>query len=101
MDYKIKWSPSAASHLEQICEFIAQDSKAYARVFAQKLLTIVENIPLFPKAGRIVPEYYDDNLREHIYGNYRIVYRIESDAVEIIAICHGARPVEQAMGDIH
>lgn len=92
MGFEIRWAPHAALHLEQICDYISQNSEAYARIFAEKVLSIVGEIPLFPRAGRVVPEYSDENLREHIYGNYRIVYRLKEDFVEIAAICHGARP---------
>jgi len=51
----------------------------------------VKDIPLFPKAGRIVPEYQDENLREKIFQNYRIVYRIKGDFIEIVIISHSAR----------
>jgi toxin ParE1/3/4 len=75
MAYSIKWSPMAASHFEEICGYIAKDSRHYAVLFAKKIVSIVKTIPQFPKAGRIVPEYNDENLREKIYENYRIVYR--------------------------
>ena len=91
MALKIKWSPRAASNLEEICEYIAKDSEYYAILFAKRVTSIVKAIPLFPKSGRIVPEYEDENLREKIYENYRVVYRLKEDIVEIAAICHGAR----------
>ena len=97
MDVTIRWSPKAASHLEQICEYIAIDSEIYARIFAKKVLSLVEGIVLFPEAGRIVPEYNDPKLRERICGNYRIVYRLKNDAVEIAAICHGSRLLERLL----
>lgn len=87
----LKWSPKAASNLEEICEFIGEDSAHYAFLFARKVVALVKTLPVFPESGRIVPEYGDPNLREKIYNNYRIVYRIREDAIEIVAICHGAR----------
>jgi len=51
----------------------------------------------YPKSGRIVPEYGEPSLRERIYQGYRIVYRLRADAVEIVAICHGARRIEKAL----
>ncbi len=51
----------------------------------------IKNIPSFPEAGRIVPEYQDKNLREKIFQNYRIVYRIKGDFIEIVTISHSAR----------
>lgn len=99
MDFPItiRWAPRAASHLEQICEYISQDSETYARIFAERVLSIVEATASFPKAGRVVPEYNDPNLRERIYGSYRIVYRLKGDVVEIVAICHGAQPIEKVL----
>jgi len=91
MAYKIRWSPRAASNLEDICNYIAKDSEHYASLFAKKVNAIIESIPQFPKAGRIVPEYGDENLREKIYENYRIVYRLKGEVVEIAVICHGAK----------
>ena len=72
MDFPIRWAPRAASHLEQICEYISRDSEIYARIFVEKVLSMVEYIASFPKIGRVVPEYNDPNLRERIYGNYRM-----------------------------
>ncbi len=54
---------------------------------------MVEDMATFPRIGRIVPEYRDPNLRERIYSNYRIVYRMKDEVVEIAAICHGAQPL--------
>lgn len=97
MDYSLKWSPRAALHFEEICDYIARDSKYYSALFAKRIISIVKSIPQFPKAGRIVPEYNDENLREKIYENYRIVYRIKSEVIEIVAICHGARPLKNIL----
>ena len=97
MAYSIKWSPKAVLHFESICDYIARDSRHYAALFARKILSLVKAIPQFPKAGRIVPEYNDENLRERLYENYRIVYRVKEEVIEIVAICHGARPLENIL----
>jgi plasmid stabilization system protein ParE len=94
MAFKIKWSPRAASNLEEICNYIAKDSEYYASLFAKKVNNIVKSIPQFPKSGRIVPEYDNENLRERIYESYRIVYRLKGEIIEIVAICHGAKPLD-------
>jgi plasmid stabilization system protein ParE len=97
MAYNLKWSPRAASNFEEICEYIARDSKYYAALFAKKVIAIVKSIPQFPKAGRVVPEYRDKNLREKIYESYRIVYRIKGELIEVVAICHGSRLLENVL----
>ena len=51
----------------------------------------MEQVGQFPESGRIVPEIGDEVLREVVHGNYRIVHRLGSEAVEIITVHHGAR----------
>lgn len=91
MAYQIRWSPKAVSNLEDICNYIAIDSEFYACLFVKRINAVIKDIPQFPKAGRIVPEYNDENLREKIYKNYRIVYRLKDNFVEIVSICHCAK----------
>jgi len=59
----------------------------------------IKSIPAQPELGRVVPEYGNRSLRERIYQGYRIVYRLGSGAIEIVAICHGARRIENAVED--
>ncbi len=100
MAQKIIWSSRAASNFEEICNYIAKDSEVYATIFAQKINEIIKSIPQFAKAGRIVPEYRDDTIREKIYENYRIIYRIKGEFIEIVAISHSAKPLENMEGRI-
>ncbi|NOR47340.1 MAG: type II toxin-antitoxin system RelE/ParE family toxin [Methanosarcinaceae archaeon] len=88
---RIIWSPNASDDLESICEYIAIDSEYYARLFAKRVIKAIERLIVFPESGRIVPEYNLRNIREIIYQNYRIVYRVKSETVEIVTIVHGAR----------
>ena len=94
MALKIIWSPQGASNLEEICDYISKDSEYYASLFAKRVIKIIKSIPGSPRLGRIVPEYNEENLRERIYGNYRIIYRIKPETIEIAAICHGSRLLE-------
>jgi toxin ParE1/3/4 len=91
MAKKIIWSPYAAQSLEDICSFIERQSEHYAAIFAQRIIAVIELIAEFPESGRIVPEYNNPALRERILGNYRIVYRLKKDAIEIALIIHGSR----------
>lgn len=45
----------------------------------------------FPKSGRIVPEFDSDVIRELIEGNYRIVYKINSNHIGVVRVHHSAR----------
>ena len=99
MAITIKWSPKAAKQLETLVEYIAEDSPRYAAIFARRIMQTVRAIPANPKLGRMVPEYGTPNLREKILQGYRIVYRLTPHAVEIAAVCHGSRPIQNAIED--
>jgi len=85
--------------LETIIEYIAADSPRYAAVFAKRIMQAVRAIPANPEMGRIIPEYGDTKLREKILHGYRIVYRITPQTVEIAAICHGSRLIQNALDE--
>jgi len=79
--------------LDAACEYIAQDSPRYAYLFAERIVRKIETIPQYPWLGAVVPEYGREEVRERLFQNYRIVYRVRGDAeaVEIVAIIHAAR----------
>ncbi|MFQ5639358.1 MAG: type II toxin-antitoxin system RelE/ParE family toxin [bacterium] len=88
---RITWTDQALEDLDAICEFIARDAPRYAQVFADRIFESVERLESFPKSGRMVPELEIETLREIIFGNYRIVYRITDNEVEILTVFHGSK----------
>jgi plasmid stabilization system protein ParE len=48
----------------------------------------------FPQAGRKVPEFDDENIRELVVYSYRIIYRLREDEVLIVAVIHGKRVLQ-------
>jgi plasmid stabilization system protein ParE len=46
---KLIWSPKAIAALEEICEYLAQDSECYAKLFAQRVVALAERIGEFPQ----------------------------------------------------
>ncbi len=87
---EIRWTHQAADDLESITEFISQDSSHYARFFALEIIEAIERLGDFPELGRVVPEKDDPIIREIIMGNYRIVYRLKDNLIELLTIHHGA-----------
>jgi toxin ParE1/3/4 len=45
----------------------------------------------FPRAGRKVPEFDNENIRELLAYSYRIIYELKLDEVMIAAVIHGKR----------
>ena len=91
MAYRVEWSSRAIKDLEAIAEYIALDSTAYAAAVVTTILKTTRTFSRFPLAGRIVPEFSDENIREWFVYSYRVIYRIESDVVIIATIIHGKR----------
>ena len=83
---KVLWTPRAIEDLKTISRFISTDNPQAARRFSDKLKRRAELLCKFPNRGRIVPEISRDDVRELISGNYRIVYRIQKDAVHLVTI---------------
>ena len=94
MDLEVKWSPEAIEDLESIAEYIARDSEYYARAVVSEIFSVTRGINEFPLIGRIVPEIGDEHIRERFIYSYRLVYRIESERILIVAIIHGKRLLE-------
>ena len=69
---KIKWTNFAVQDLDEIGEFISKDSVRYAQMTVKYLFESPSLLKIHPKAGRIVPEFNEENLREIIRGSYRI-----------------------------
>ena len=76
MAHRVTWSPRAVEDLEAIARYIAVDSSAYAAAVVKTVLATTRKVSKFPFAGRVVPEFKDENTREWFAYSYRIIYRI-------------------------
>jgi toxin ParE1/3/4 len=90
---KVHWTDTAEGHLDAIYAYIALDSPEYAKRIVDRLTRRSQQIADFPLAGRRVPEYDADEIREVIEGPYRIIYHIKPDQVDVVAVIHGAMDV--------
>ena len=88
---KLIWTDPSIEDLRSIREYIARGSDYYAAHLVEQVVLSVEKLLQFPRLGRVVPEAQDDNIRELVYQNYRIIYRIARERIEILAVVHGSR----------
>ena len=86
---KIVWSPLAVDRASEIAEYIAQDKPSAADKWINTVFSKIEKLASLPEIGRVVPEIKNDQFRELIYGNYRIIYRIDKKQISILTIRHG------------
>lgn len=102
---KIIWSPLAIERASEIAEYIAQDKPSAAEKWIDTVFAKVETLSSTPETGRVVPEIRNSKFRELIYGNYRIIYRIEENEISILTIRHGMQilPIDEILppgGDV-
>lgn len=95
----IVWSPLAVDRASEIAGYIAQDKPSAAEKWTKTVFSKVERLKTSPKIGRIVPEIKNNQFREIIYGNYRIIYRLETEQISILTIRHGKQilPIKEIM----
>lgn len=94
---KVAWTDEAKAHLAGIHEFIKRDAPFYAAQTVDKLTRRIDQLIDHPRSERIVPKYDDENLRELILPPYRLIYRIKTDRIDIIAVFHGAQQLPDAL----
>lgn len=96
---RIRWSPLAVDRVSEIADYIAQDDPLAADRWVRSVFDRVKQIKNFSKSGRYVPEINRKDIRELVYGNYRIIYRIETKVVSVLTVRHFKQilPIE----DVH
>jgi len=93
---RIEWTDPAIADLAAIRDYIARDSEQYATRFVGRIIEAVEKLTSFPELGRRVPESRNrDRVRELLFQNYRIIYRITANRIQIITVLHGARDLRR------
>jgi len=91
MDFVVTWSPQAREDLNDIAAFIAKGSPRYASAVVGEILLAGRRLAQFPRRGRMVPELGDEDCREVFVYEYRVIYLIGGQTVQVLAVIHGRR----------
>ena len=93
MAVNLIWSLVAQEDLKGVIDYIRHENPVAAENISRAIVERTELLASFPEMGRIVPERADPQIRELVYQNYRIIYRLRPTGhiLEIIRIWHGAR----------
>jgi len=87
---RLRLSPCVPGDLEEIAEYIAQDSPRHATRMLHLLRARMKEIARNPKIFRLRPEIGAE-ARLATVGNYVILFRIRQNAVRIERVVHGSR----------
>ena len=94
---KIIWSPLSAEQLIEISEYIAEDNLESSIKWVESIFEIIERLQPYPESERVVQELNNPHIREIIYMNYRIIYKIRQEELFILTVRHFKQilPIEE------
>ena len=87
---RVEWSDTALERVDEIALYIAADDHDAAVRWVVDLFDAVEALGEFPESGRMVPELGSREIRELIFGAYRVFYRVGT-IVEVMTVRHGSQ----------
>lgn len=85
------WTEPAKADLRSIHDFIAHDSKHYAKKVTQDIREKTDVLDHLPRMGKMVAEIGDKNVKELSLYSYRIIYEIRSQNAFVLAVVHKRR----------
>ena len=91
MRARVVWSPRAIRRATEAAQFIAAENPSAAVEWARGLFDSARPLAQFPDLGRVVPEVGRAEVREIIFGSYRVVYRVAPRLVEVLTVRHAKR----------
>jgi toxin ParE1/3/4 len=89
--YKLRWAAQAERNVEEVAARIARDDPRAAHRWVERVIRHVEAAAVIPLAGRVVPEFGRQDLRETFLGRYRVVYRVDQRVVTVVTVFAGVR----------
>ena len=96
MKYPVIYSKLAWKDLEEIYDFISQDSSIIAQAFLDQIDEKIGRLGNFPESGYIPKQTYlkIKGYRILVIGEYLVFYRFKPKQVKIDRIIHGKRRYE-------
>ncbi len=85
---KVQWAPLAVDRVAEIAAYIAEDNPIVAEKWIRDAFVRVGQLGQFPQSGRQIPETKRNAIRGLAWGNYRIIYRIDTHHVSVLTVRH-------------
>lgn len=91
----VKWTRHARTQLHDIHDYVALDSRFYARRVVDLIAARAEGLDELPRMGRIVSELNRETVRELSELSWRILHEIRAEGppadIEILTVIHKRR----------
>ncbi|MDH5377355.1 MAG: type II toxin-antitoxin system RelE/ParE family toxin [Gammaproteobacteria bacterium] len=95
---KVEWSPLALERIKEIADYIKADSSIAAKNWVNSIFDRTDLLSSAPRSGRVVPELKNEEIREVIFGNHRIIYAVGAEVLSVLTVRHIRQilPIEEA-----
>jgi plasmid stabilization system protein ParE len=96
----VRWSEHASADLIDILEFIDQEQPAAARKIGRAILSSASRLKRHPHREKPVPEMLEQGIsdyRQILVTVYRIIYRVRTETVDILAVLDSRRDITAAL----
>jgi antitoxin ParD1/3/4 len=87
-------TPQAKSDIFELWDRIAEDSLVNADKVREELFSAFEKLALMPGIGHYRQDLADTRHRFWLVHSYLVVYREETEPLQIVAIVHGSRELK-------
>jgi toxin ParE1/3/4 len=91
MAHRVVWPSYALADLHDIAEYIMRDSGRAALRVLDEIVAGVDRLAEFPFSGPSVDEFGLEAVRQIFVRDYRIVYEVIDDVVEVWMVIHTRR----------
>jgi toxin ParE1/3/4 len=97
--YLVEVTDWAQRDIRSTHKYIAEDNPQAADRWQASIERMILRLETFPFAHEVIPEAADLGVdyRHNLFGNYRIVYRVQGDRVFVLRVIHAARLLDQSM----
>lgn len=89
----VRWTKEALKDLDEIENYIAQDSLERAYAFIEELLNFGDKLGDFPEKGTLAKWTKDSSIKEMYYKQYTFVYEISTNEVIIHEVHNFAKMI--------
>ncbi len=76
------------NRVEEYSDYIALNDIPAAVKWANEVFKRCRQLKSHPRSGRIVPEFARPEIRELVHGDYRLIYEIRSNQIDVLTIWH-------------
>jgi len=90
--YRVEIKPTAENDLETRYRQIAEESPQNAMSWYLRVIEAIEKLEILAERCPIAPEDADiqQGIRHLVIGDYRALYRVVDDTVEVLHLRHGS-----------